>query len=588
MTRKTGMALVAIILCASILTACGTGSTPGAATSKTTIATNAATGTTAAADSVSNTDIEQTGSVDLSSVEFNETDLDSRWSAAASSSITFAGTSIQVGGTGTSVLASQVTITSPGTYVVSGTLDDGQILVDTESDEAVRLVLNGTSITSSTSAPIYVKNAKNVVLILADGTRNSLTDSAGLVYSDTEKMEPDATLFSKSDLTINGTGSLTVTARFNDGITSKDDLRIVSGTVAVTAAGDGIKGKDLVAVKDGTITIDAAGDGMKSTNAEDPSKGFIAIEAGTFKIDAGKDGIQAETMVWIGGGMIRIDAADDAVHSNDRIVIDAGTVTLSSGDDGIHADLGIEINGGDIVIAASYEGIESEAIALNGGNVSVTASDDGINGSSASAVTTVAGRPGMESGGASLLISGGYWYVNANGDGIDINGTIEMTGGTVVVNGPTDNGNGPMDYTGVFKISGGILIAAGSSGMAVAPTDDSTQSSILVNFTSSQAAGTLFRLQNAAGEDIATFAPAKTFQSVLVSDPDLKQGETYRILSGGTVSGTEKNGLYADPAYTAGTTMTELTLSGIVTTYGSGGMGGPGGGMPGGIPGGRR
>ena len=170
-----------------------------------------------------------------------------------------------------------MTITAAGTYVVSGSLDDGQIVVDTEDKETVRLVLNGADITCSTSAPIYVKSADKIILILADGTENQVTDGDSYVLEDAESDEPNAAIFSKSDLTINGDGSLIVKANYNDGIASKDDLKIVSGDITVDAVNDAIKGRDCIGVKDGTIKVTAGGDGLQSTNDEDPEKGFICI-----------------------------------------------------------------------------------------------------------------------------------------------------------------------------------------------------------------------------------------------------------------------------------------------------------------------
>ncbi|MBP7402099.1 MAG: carbohydrate-binding domain-containing protein [Clostridia bacterium] len=639
MKMKTGVILLSLVVSLSLLSACGTiGQTDGTST----VGSSAAT-TDESAENASDSGSEavRTGTADADSVEWTDTDLDSRWSAAASTAIIFSGSTAAVDGSGATAMGGLVTIGLPGTYVLSGELTDGQVLVDTEADGVVRLVLNGADITSSDSAPIYILKAKKVVLILADGSENSLTDSEGFTYSDAAEEEPNATLFSKSDLTINGSGSLTVTARFNDAIATKDELRIAGGTIRIQAAGDGIRGRDFIAVRDGDIVIEAGGDGMKSTNDEDGTKGFIAIEDGRFTITAGEDGIQAETLVWVGdgeyaittgggsanaviqtsqggwgipggqtsstaddgsakgikagvslvidGGTWTIDSSDDSLHSNSSLRINGGELVIASGDDGLHADARLEINGGSIDLAKSYEGIESSVIVLSAGTVRVAASDDGINGSGGADASSVNGRPGQnmfESSNASLEISGGYWYVDAGGDGIDINGTIAMTGGTVVVNGPTDNGNGPIDYIGSFDISGGLLVAAGSSGMAVAPSTTSAQCSVMVNLSGVQPAGTLFRIQEASsGEEILAFMPSKSYQSVLVAGPDLKQGETYQVLTGGTATGSEQDGLYSAPDCTAGTVVTELTLTGMVTTYGSGGMSGPGGAMPGGTPG---
>jgi hypothetical protein len=551
------------------------------------------------------------------------------------------GDSITFEGSGATVNGNIVTITSAGMYSISGTLNDGQIIVDTVDEETVGLVLNGADITCSTSAPIYVINAKETVITLTDGTENYVTDGASYIFEDAED-EPNAAVFSKDDLTINGNGSLTVNANYNNGIASKDNLEITSGSITVNAVNDGIKGRDSIAVEDGMITVNAGGDGMQSNNDEDAEKGCISIEGGTFNITAGMDGIQAETSllvsggeititsgggnvntstsgggVWGGRGMegnpnkptesakglkagvdititagtIDINSADDSIHSNNRITINGGDILAASGDDGIHADSALVINGGEITIPQSYEGLESAVITLNGGTIHLVASDDGINAASGSDGTAVNAQPmpgqgpgNFESGDNYLCVNGGYIVVDAVGDGFDINGPINMTGGVVIVNGPTANNNGALDYSGAFQITGGFLVAAGSSGMAQAPSTSSTQYSVMYTFESPQAAGTMVHIETKDGEEILTFVPTKEYQSVVLSSPELENGSTYIVYSGGSSTGTVTDGLYSGGSYTAGTQVTSLTISSMVTgagSYGGGFPGGPGGNMPG-------
>lgn len=181
------------------------------------------------------------------------------------------------------------------------------------------------------------------------------------------------------------------------------------------------------------------------------------------------------------------------------------------------------------------------------------------------------------SGNQYLSISGGYLVIDARGDGVDVNGIINMTGGTVIVNGPTDSGNGALDHSG-FIMTGGILVAAGSSGMAQAPGTSSTQYSVMVNLTSSQPAATMFHIKSSGGEEILTFVPAKLFQSVVFSSPALKNGESYNVYTGGSSTGTTTDGLYSNGTYTPGAETSSFTISGMVTTVGTSAMGGPGGG----------
>jgi hypothetical protein len=567
------------------------------------------------------------------SVEYDGDDLDSSVSHSGTSYIKLEGDSITFEGRGATVSDNVVTIMSAGTYSISGTLNDGQIIVDTEDKEKVVLVLNGADIASSTSAPIYVSNAEKTVITLADGTENYVTDRSSYLFEDAED-EPNAAIFSKDDLTINGSGSLTVNANYNNGIASKDDLKITGGTVTVNAVNDGIKGRDSIAVKDGVITVNAGGDGMQSNNDEDAEKGYVSIEGGTLDITAGMDGIQAETSllvsggditvtsgggsvntstsgggVWGGQGMegnpnkptesakglkagvdititagtIDINSADDSIHSNDSITINGGDMLLASGDDGIHSDTTLEINGGDISITQSYEGIESAVLTFNDGNIHIVASDDGINAVSGAGGAAAGGMPGrgpgiFESGDNYLYVNGGYIAMDTMGDGMDINGPIDMTGGVVIVNGPTSNNNGALDYAGAFNLTGGFIVAVGSAGMAQAPSASSTQYSVMHTFPSVQAAGTMIHIEAENGEEILTFVPTKAYQSVVLSSPKLKNGTTYLVYSGGSSTGTVTDGLYSGGTYTAGTQVSSFTISSMVTGAGSYGGGFPGGG----------
>ncbi len=250
-------------------------------------------------------------------VAYQAEDYYTDWNIEEVTKITLNGSEISAEGTGAEVEGSTVTITSGGTYVIGGKLNDGQIVVDSQDKEVVRLILNGAEITSSNSSPIYVKKAKKAVVSLEAGTTNKLSDSTNYVLEEGMD-EPDATLFSKDDLTINGTGSLIIEANYNQAIASKDELKIMEGTIEVTSVGSGIKGKDMVAIKGGNIAIKATKDGIKSTNATDSSKGFVYIEDGNFNIVAGNDGIQAETDIKVLGGGFNLNtgggSSDGEIH----------------------------------------------------------------------------------------------------------------------------------------------------------------------------------------------------------------------------------------------------------------------------------
>jgi hypothetical protein len=301
-------------------------------------------------------------------------------------------------------------------------------------------------------------------------------------------------------------------------------------------------------------------------------------------------GIKAGVDITIeGDNIIDIDSSDDSIHSNGSLTINEGNIVLASGDDGIHSDTTLKINGGDIDITKSYEGIESSEITVSNGTIHLVAGDDGINAAGGADGSSVNGRPGQNnfefSGNNNLYLNGGYIYIDADGDGIDINGAVEMAGGTVIVNGPTENYNGALDYLGGFKITGGFIVAVGSSGMAQAPSTSSTLYSLMVNLSTALPEGTIFHIENEDGEDILTFLPTKAYQSVVLCSPELENGATYTVYSGGSSTGKAVDGLYSGGTYEAGTQITSLTVSGMVTTFGSGGGMAPGGG---GFPGSRR
>lgn len=587
-------------------------------------------------------------------VEYSSEDMDGNWDASTATAITLQGSSFAVNGPGASADGSILTISAAGTYVFSGTLTDGQIIVDAGEDDTVRLVLNGADLSCSDSAPIYSKQADKTILTLADGTQNKVEDGAVYTYDEGED-EPDAAIFSKDDLTINGSGFLTVKGNFNNGIGTKDDLIITGGSFAVTAAKDGLRGRDSVAINGGTFDIEAGGDGIQSNNDEDGDKGWISLDGGVFTITADNDGIQAETLLqvtagdftlttgggsvnastgnrgntrpgWgqretapeentvtedtvsakgvkagtgilISGGIFAIDSSDDAVHANGDVAIKSGEFAISSGDDGIHADSALTIDGGVILITQSYEGLEGASITVNDGTVRLTARDDGLNAAGGNDGSSLGGRPGQDNFSADenyfIRLTGGYVAIDASGDGIDSNGALYFDGGTVLVSGPTDNGNGPMDYLGTCQVTGGILAIAGSSGMAQAPGNTSTQNSLMVYYASTQKAGTIVNLADESGNSVLTFSPSKDYQSIVISTPELEQGKTYTLSSGGSCNGELRDGLYTGGTYSDGVRLTDVTISGTVTAISDdgspvsgrmGGMSGQGGGKRPGAP----
>lgn len=498
-----------------------------------------------------------------------------------------------------SIEGQTVTITEEGTYLLSGSLSDGSVVIHTDENVKVRLILNGVSINSSNSAAIYVKSADKVFITLAPDTENVLSN--GGTYETVDDNNIDSVIFSKADLTLNGSGSLKVTAKEGHGVVSKDDLVITGGTYNIEAASQGLSGKDSIRILDGDFTVTAGKDALHAENEDDKEKGFVYIAGGTFALASSGDGISAsgdmtlldgtytitagggsengedhqeegpggsggpgepggmlpsgerpqgesdeklqeepgeklqeesettdegeasETTstkgikangsLAVSGGTYTIYAADDGFHSNSDIAISGGILTIASGDDGIHADGQVTVSDGIIVISESYEGIEgSEKVLIAGGRITLTSDDDGLNS-------------------AAVEISGGHTEIDAEGDGIDSNGTFTVSGGETYVSGPVGDGDGALDYETDAVITGGILIAAGSSGMAVNFGEKSTQGSILLN-TGSQEAGTDIVLTDASGTELLSWQSSKNYASVVISCPEILQGESYTIKAG--------------------------------------------------------
>ena len=255
--------------------------------------------------------------VNLTEGKYSEEKLDASWDEKSAVKITLNGDSVTADDKNVEVDGRKVTITGAGTYVLSGTLSDGQIVVDSDDKDSVRLVLNGAEITCSNSSAIWVK-AGDTIITPADGTENTLTDGAEYT-TDSEDDEPKAAVYAKDDLTFNGSGSLTVNGNYKNGIQCKDALKFVSGTYTITAANNGLVGKDSVSVKDGTYTITSGGDGIKSTNTDETDKGYVIIDGGTVTITAEGDGIQAETLLRVNDGDFTITTgggSENAVQKN--------------------------------------------------------------------------------------------------------------------------------------------------------------------------------------------------------------------------------------------------------------------------------
>ena len=516
-----------------------------------------------------------------------------------------------------------VKITTEGTYVVSG--EHESITVSAPDTANVHIILKNATVSNTSGPAIYIEKADKVFITAYMNTTNTLSD--GTSYTgDFKDTNIDGTIFSKTDLTLNGEGTLNITGNYKCGAVSKDDLIICGLNLTVKSTGCALEGKDCVKIKDAAITVSSGGDGIRSTNTEKTNKGFVYIETGNIDITSGSDGIQAATVLKAANGSIKITAGggaadtkqnsgdrnmpgfggktqttddeestkglkagslilideggfevsskEDSFHSNGDIEINGGSFTAAAGEDGFHADNNLIINGGSITVSQSYEGLEGQKVTVTGGNIDITASDDGINAAGSSSSSSTGGRPGSSDSNALITIGGGYIVVNASGDGIDSNGNIVISGGTLLVSGPADNGNGAFDYGGEATVSGGTVILCGSSGMAQGFSDKSEQASFMYTLDSSASAGSSVALTDENGNVLASFLPAKQYNNVVISTPSLKNGSSYKLVIGGTVSGADKNGFASSGSVSSAAQTLDIKLTGTTTTFGSGGMSG--------------
>lgn len=553
--------------------------------------------------------------------EFTDREKSGSYKASEAVKITLNKTTATVSGSGAKADGSTITITEEGVYIVRGTLEDGQIIVNASDSDKVQIVLDGVHINCETNAAIYVREADKVFITLAENSSNTLGD--GNEYTQIDDNTVDSVIFSKSNLVCNGTGSLTIEADYKHGIVSKDDLVITGGTYKIAAADNGITAKDQIKILNGSFDIDAANSAVKAKNTDDAELGNI----------------------YIAGGIFTIEAEQDGFHATGSIVVDDGTITVNSGDDGFHAELDTVIHGGTILVEKSNEGLEGKRVVVNGGDITINASDDGINAANSgddgvnainpganavgsgdddsnaassnndSSAAVNSGDDGSISGEADgkepqqmppdtengsdmqpsqdfdpenapsdgnapqnfdpgnapsdgdapqkmqggpggggnselyIKITGGTLTVSADGDGLDSNGGLLVTGGTTIVYGPTSDGDSALDYDGSAIATGGTLAAIGSAGMTESFSEDSTQPVITYYCTETQSAATTITLTDSDGSALFTIAPEKAYASIVFTCSEMKLDATYTL--------------------TAGTDNEEITLTDIITTAGT-------------------
>ena len=449
---------------------------------------------------------------------FTERDNKTDYDESKAVTIKLNGTTATSSSNSVKISGSKITITEEATYVVSGELTDGMLIVDAPDTAKLQIVLNGANITSKTSAALYILEADKVFVTLADGKTNTLANGGSFTAIDENNI--DAAVFSKQDLTFNGSGSLTVTSPAAHGIVCKDDLVFTGGTYTVNSASHGLDANDSVRIANATLNIDAGKDAIHAENSDDASLGYIYIASGTIKAEAEGDGIaagaymqiadgtidllvgggakngtkassgnyggfmggghggmrpggnqssttttedtvsmkglKATNSLLISGGNFTINSADDSVHSDVSVIINGGTFAIASGDDAIHAEDTLTVIAGKIDISESYEGLEALHIDVQGGDIKLKASDDGLNAAGGTDQSgNEGGRDGMFGGGMGGGKLGGMG--GHGGMSSNSNGSIKISGGTLYINSSGDG----LDANGTLEISGGHTTVVG-------------------------------------------------------------------------------------------------------------------------------
>lgn len=429
--------------------------------------------------------VQQEGSItyaDGCTVVYTADDYDGSYQEERYSTITLTGNSAVTNSAKVLISGSEITILGGGTYVISGALTDGSITVNSSENSAVRLVLDNASIASSDFSAIYVEQAEAVIITLAEGSVNELSDGAQYDTARQEEGKPDAALYCRDNLTINGTGALYVAGNYQDGIKCNDTLKLMSGTICVTAKDDGIRANDCLAVLSAKVEVTSEG---------------------------------------------------DALHSDGDLVLSQSDCIISTGDDAVYAEKTVVLEPESLQIIKSREGIEGAYVIINSGDIVVTSSDDGINAvgenGSSGMMMPMGGQRKITEENTYLQINGGSLLIKTAGDGVDSNGAAVMNGGTVVVYGPENNGNSSLDFEYGFAVNGGTLLAAGSSGMAELPDSQSAQNVLVYYLDTTYAAGSTISVKNAAGETIVSGVSGKKFNWVCVSADTVQQGDTYTL-----------------------------------------------------------
>lgn len=493
---------------------------------------------------------------------FTERDLAGTYEESGAVYVTLSDDGITGETDGVAINGQMVTITAEGTYIFSGTLSEGQIVVDADNAK-VQIVFDNVDITCASSAAVYVKSAEKVFVTLAEGSQNTLRNTDEYVAIDDNNI--DAVIFAKSDLTLNGTGSLTIISAEGHGIVSKDDLKITGGTYDITAAGHALSEKDSVRIADGTFILTAEKDGIHAENADDEETGYIYIADGDFTITSDGDGMDASNIVQIEDGTFDITAGGGAANSQkthesdmpgggmsqnierpdgesmpqmgekpdgENMPQDTTTDESSTSTKGIKAGGGMYLNGGTYQIDSADDSIHSNAnITIADGTYTLATGDDGVHADDAlivngGTITVTESYEGLE--GLTVTINDGTIDITASDDGINTAGEkMELNGGYIHILAGGDRSSA--------YVNGGTLVAIGSSGMAEGMSDSSKQEVLMVKLGEQMEAGDVV-LTDSEGNVIVSYTALKSYDCVIISSAEVESGATYTLTTSGTTT----------------------------------------------------
>ena len=523
----TSVTLIAALGLTGCSTASGTTLTSGTSTVH-----SAVSGATAGT-STSNTAAEQT--LDAQTHYTNE---DLTWDSSDEKTIDLANPTAT---DGVSVENGTITITSGGTYRLTGEYS-GQVKIEAAKTDTVRLVLDNAKITNSTGVAINVVSTAEAIIYTAAGTTNTVADEAN--YTATGDNDPDAAIYSTANLTLAGEGSLSVKGSYEEGIHTTGGLVIASGTLEVNAANTGIKGKDYVDITGGIVNVTAAQDGIKSTNTDDESLGFTRLSAGSVTVSAGDDGLKAPHTLEISGGTLNIEKSNEGIEAQYINILD-GDVTVNSTDDGINAslkdsssDTSSDTTSGTAAAGQQTQQNQNGQVqqapagggAAPGGSQGSTGQNQNMPQPPTDGAMPGGGGGTFEVVDAAINISGGTVTVNAEGDGIDSNGTATFSGGTVTVNGPAAGGNNALDSNGDLLLNGGTVTAGSTADMFEAPSSASTSGYLKITDSSALTQGSTVQVTDSSGTVVANYKITTSgVQLVLVSNKNIVKGQSYTV-----------------------------------------------------------